>query len=64
MSIEQDMIEDLQEENTLLKEVRDDLMEENEKVRNENLEFKREIQRLQKEVQSKEGGELIENSGS
>lgn len=64
MSIEQDMIDDLQEENTILKEVRDDLMDENEKVRNENLEFKREIQRLQKEVQSKEGGELIENSGS
>lgn len=46
-----DRIEELEEENTILREVRDDLMDENEKLR--------------KEIREKEeGGESIENSGS
>ena len=47
----EDKIEDLESENTILKEVRDELMEENEKLR-------KEIHKLSK---IKEGGELIEN---
>ena len=46
-----DKIEDLEDENTILKEVRDELMEENEKLR-------KEIHKLSK---VKEGGELIGN---
>lgn len=48
-----DKIEDLEDENTILKEVRDDLMDENERLRKENKELR--------DKSSDEGGELIED---
>ena len=59
-----DKIDDLEDENTTLKEVRDDLMEENERLRKEikKLKDSLEIELNTKMIKAyKKGGELIEN---
>ncbi len=55
------MIDDLEEENTMLKEVRDDLMEENERLRFKILESGKEVRRLREEIKSREENQKLEN---
>ena len=56
------MIDDLEEENIMLKEVRDDLMEENERLRmGEILELRKEVRRLREEIKSREENQKLEN---
>ncbi len=56
------MIDDLEEENIMLKEVRDDLMEENKRLRmGEILELRKEVRRLREEIKSREENQKLEN---